>query len=1010
MENIFIPLLNTSITAGYLVIAVMLLRPLLKKAPKYIRCILWGLVGLRLILPFSFESVLSLIPSAEPIPPEIVTSPAPVIHSGITFVNSAVNPVISQSFAPAPEASVNPMQVVMAVAWNVWLLGVIAMVLYSVISFVLLKRKLREAVQDGGNVWVCDRVSSPFLLGLFRPKIYLPSALAEGDRQYVLAHENAHIRRKDHWWKPLGFLLLTVYWFNPLMWVAYIFLCRDIEFACDEKVIKELGTDCKCAYSEALINCSVPRRMISACPVAFGEDGVKGRIRSVLNYKKPAFWIILIALILCIVVAVCFLTNPPEDEQSDKIPANEYRFRATVVEIYEDSLLVEPLEKEEYFSGAKQVVIRLNGRSKDDYRLGCIVEVIYDSQIQETMPPVIPNASSIFNLDMLSSHLPDPYYSFTATVTEVLDDCIIVKYQHFPLHNFEFSYYQVNTDPTDYTVGDKVNIAYDGTVTETEPYDILGEVYSIEIAEPKAYDGRLFATVIEIREDSLIVEPDDDQEEREKYDRVMVSLPEDAPEPIRVGDSVTVVYDGIIQGSSPATIPNVSNLIVFYSLKNVSWSAAFDIDGDGVIENLQIGYGITYGVLTFAVHISQNGIVEYCEIFSWPGTGHSDFGFRQLENNRVVLVALKSGTPEEIYYDISIIDGNIVFHNENESVSGFPYLKHTQELFPQFFGLDSFKGLEVYVWKNGDWRCGVRSGTNRNATLEELQAFGEGTTLREMALILSSYGITRDDVFILYSYDPAFSGEYPNKPSEGNQAYIEDTLFAYLPQRVATEPYIAPEFQVQKQYPLIVYAYKLAENYWQFKFYKNTTIAASCPDAIMGLNGMSLEDARDMLAKYDLDQAEIPVIPVSSYISSYYYEINEQTAAEARMILGLIKLSNSDEPTPTEAGPESSENGYALENGYYSLSGSGKDSFATPYIYIDTSKKTANIGGSPLMSYSESGRYYLLFDRLIVKAQNTTYTFQIQDKNTLVLLSDRGYDKSPIPASGTYVFCGESPS
>lgn len=938
MQNIFISLLNTSITAGYLVIAVMLLRPLLKKAPKYIRCILWGLVGLRLILPFSFESVLSLIPSAQPIPPEIVTSPAPVIHSGISFVNSAVNPVISQSFAPAPEASVNPMQVVMAVAWNVWLLGVIAMVLYSVISFVLLKRKLREAVQDGGNVWVCDRVSSPFLLGLFRPRIYLPSALAEGDRQYVLAHENAHIRRKDHWWKPLGFLLLTVYWFNPLMWVAYIFLCRDVEFACDEKVIKELGTDCKCAYSEALINCSMPRRMISACPVAFGEDGVKGRIKSVLNYKKPAFWIILIALILCIVVAVCFLTNPPEDEQSGKIPANEYRFRATVVEIYEDSLLVEPLEKEEYFSGAKQVVIRLNGRSKDDYRLGCIVEVIYDSQIQETMPPVIPNASSIFNLDMLSSHLPDPHYSFTATVTEVLDDCIIVKYQHFPLHNFEFSYYQVNTDPTGYTVGDKVNISYDGTVTETEPYDILGEVYSIEITE----------------------------------------------------------YN---YGSSDTNHQDLLNAI------------SFDIDNDGIIEDCLIMPGPTYGIFSVEIVVQENGNEEYrCSLAhpSWDNCG-----FCETSDGKYVFVIADFFKNSEIAFDISIKNGQIYLSSSDGSIYNYlmtPYLSNLKNTYPQFFGLDTFKGLEVYVWKNGDWRCGVRSGTNRLATQEELWAFGGGATLDEMALILSTYGITQDDVCILYSYDPAFSGEYPNKPTAGEQAYIEKTLFSLLPQCVATEPYIAPEFQVQKQYPLIVYAYKLAENSWRFRFYENTTIFESMQDASMKLDGLTVQDACAKMEQYDYPPEEIPVIPINSHLSSYYYEINEQTAAEARMILGLIKLSNSDEPTPTEAGPESSENGYALENGYYSLSGSGKDSFATPYIYIDTAKKTANIGGSPLMSYRESGRYYLLFDRLIVKAQNTTYTFQIQDKNTLVLLSDRGYDKSPIPASGTYVFCGEYPS
>ena len=282
-----------------------------------------------------------------------------------------------------------------------------------------------------------------------------------------------------------------------------------------------------------------------------------------------------------------------------------------------------------------------------------------------------------------------------------------------------------------------------------------------------------------------------------------------------------------------------------------------------------------------------------------------------------------------------------------------------------------------------------------------------------MALILNTYGITQEEIHISYSYYPAIFEEFPPMPTiptAEEQAYIEKTLFSLLPQRVATEPYIAPEFQVQKQYPLIVYAYKLAENSWRFRFYENTTIFESMQDASMKLDGLTVQDACAKMEQYDCPPEEIPVIPINSHLSSYYYEINEQTAAEARMILGLIKLSNSDEPTPTEAGPESSGNGYALENGYYSLSGSGKDSFATPYIYIDTAKRTANIGGSPLMSYSESGRYYLLFDRLIVKAQNTTYTFQIQDKNTLVLLSDHGYEHSPIPASGTYVFCGEYPS
>jgi len=190
---------------------------------------------------------------------------------------------------------------------------IVAMVLYTVVSYFRIHRKVREAVPYQENIWLCDHIDTPFILGVVRPRIYLPSNMNEQDIEYVIAHEKAHLKRHDHWWKPLGFLLLTVYWFNPILWIAYILLCKDIELACDEKVIKDMGTEIKKPYSEALINCSVPRKMISACPLAFGEVGVKGRVKSVLNYKKPAFWIIVVAVVASIVVAVCFLTNPKQD-------------------------------------------------------------------------------------------------------------------------------------------------------------------------------------------------------------------------------------------------------------------------------------------------------------------------------------------------------------------------------------------------------------------------------------------------------------------------------------------------------------------------------------------------------------------------------------------------------------------------------------------------------------------------------------------------------------------------
>lgn len=310
MEHLFLKLFNMSITASWLVVAVIALRLLLKKAPKYIRCILWGLVGVRLICPFSFESMLSLIPSAETVPAEMLLSQAPAIHSGIDVLNQAVNPVISQSLAPTPYASVNPMQVITYIASVIWVVGVVLMVVYTIASYVRLKLRVGTAVRLYDNIWQSERVSSPFVLGMLRPRIYLPFAMPVDHMAYVLAHENAHIKRRDHWIKPIGFALLTLYWFNPLMWVAYILLCRDIELACDEKVIKQLGLADKRAYSKALLSCAVPRAMIAACPLAFGEVGVKQRIKSVLHYKKPAFWVVVVAVVACIVVSVCFLTNP----------------------------------------------------------------------------------------------------------------------------------------------------------------------------------------------------------------------------------------------------------------------------------------------------------------------------------------------------------------------------------------------------------------------------------------------------------------------------------------------------------------------------------------------------------------------------------------------------------------------------------------------------------------------------------------------------------------------------
>lgn len=336
MEELFLKLVNMSITASWLVLAVVLFRVLLKKAPKYIRVLLWGLVGLRLLCPVSIESPYSLI-----MPEKTEAAVSRIMDDYVgpssthwditseyqTAVNSGIAPIYSETggsyvvTGTTPTSEPTSLSDVLSV---VWLIGMAVMALYAVFSYLRLKKKVAPSIAVTKQIYLCDYIDSPFILGVITPRIYLPSNMDPASAAHVLAHEQAHLKRRDHWWKPLGFALLTVYWFNPVIWLAYILLCRDIEMACDEKVVKELDAEHRKAYSEALLSCSVPRRLIAACPLAFGEVGVKDRIRSVLHYKKPAFWIILVAVIASVAVAVCFMTDPASVPLSD-ITTGAYR-------------------------------------------------------------------------------------------------------------------------------------------------------------------------------------------------------------------------------------------------------------------------------------------------------------------------------------------------------------------------------------------------------------------------------------------------------------------------------------------------------------------------------------------------------------------------------------------------------------------------------------------------------------------------------------------------------------
>ena len=316
MDDVFLKLVNLSISASWLILAVLVLRVVLKKAPKWVMPLLWGVVALRLVCLFSIESALSLIPSAETIPSEIVTETRePVLYEQATL-DIVTNPTLPSAAEVHVGVSRQQAQVDFNIYSVLWLAGMAALLVHALVSAGKLKRKLATAILLRDNIYESEFVDSPFVFGVVKPNIYLPMHMDEGTAAYVIAHERAHLARRDHWWKVLGYLVLALHWFNPLVWVAYILFCRDIELACDEKVVKGLDGAARADYSQALLSCAAPKRAVAACPLAFGEGNIKTRVKSALHYKKPAFWVAAAAVLAVVIVAVCFLTNPRSERGS----------------------------------------------------------------------------------------------------------------------------------------------------------------------------------------------------------------------------------------------------------------------------------------------------------------------------------------------------------------------------------------------------------------------------------------------------------------------------------------------------------------------------------------------------------------------------------------------------------------------------------------------------------------------------------------------------------------------
>ena len=663
MEALFIKLLNMSITASYLVLAVVLLRLLLKKAPKAIFVAMWALVGLRLMVPFSLESIFSLIPSAEPVPEDIAYVPIPTVQTGVHVFNSAVNPILQHSFAPTPGASVNPMQIALRVASTLWAVGVAVMLGYCAFSYLRIHRKVREAACLNGRIWLCDSISSPFILGLFRPKIYLPSNMNQQDMEYVLAHENAHLKRRDHLWKPLGFLLLAVYWFNPLMWLAYILLCRDIELACDEKVMKQMGSEAKKPYSEALLNCSVKPRMIAACPLAFGEVGVKKRIKSILNYKKPAFWILLVTLVLCIVLAVCLLTNPKSDS---KVEPSE---PGTTTPAFQSGELGEKYPQYFGLNASGGLDVYVWQMAKGSYSFGLLP---HSEEKLDWMSPQLmnmPGATAYEMRQILSSYGLDESAVY------------IIPWQN-PLSSYIGDLWIVDGNMT----AEQRQAKYDAYIAEVKEM-LLGpmgskELYTIPIQDKIVFD--LFgggveeewsitpgldqtylpdAFVINVYQHSYLMyegvfhcNASEYGFARDENGKVFFLVKDDAKQ-------LGFRYDISIENMEIFLLgeylyPMVTKAIVtpFYTGQYAE-SVEYDIDNDGIVETCGWGYGPTSGLFTFTFSVWENQKLEYYNVFQ---SKHYSLSFKEDSDHVVYLQGTPQGDDsQKVRIDISVENGNI---------------------------------------------------------------------------------------------------------------------------------------------------------------------------------------------------------------------------------------------------------------------------------------------------------------------------------------------------------------
>lgn len=664
MSELFLKIVNMSISASWVVIAVLTLRFCLKKAPKWVNVLLWGIVAARMVFPFSIESVLSLIPSAETISPTVMMEQTPSVQTGVPALNHVINPVISGSFTPAPGASANPLQIWIPVLAGIWLFGIAALFLYSAVSYWRLRRKVCEAVILRGNIYQSEKVCSPFVLGIIRPKIYLPYHMDSREMGHVIAHEQTHIRRRDHWWKPLGFLLLTIHWFNPLMWLSYVLLCRDIELACDEKVIGEMGNEQRADYTQALVTCSVGRRVIAACPLAFGEIGVKERVKSVMNYKKPAFWIVLASVIVCAVIAVCFLTNPIgfqfDVSANTIVSANHFDMRnaddpvaiemtpAQIGELNSRLAGVKNCKRSDKYAGltpgyqiSAQMqdgsYIRISGYSLSDNTMVDIEQsgkryAVSDREFQEYLSRICAggDVSAAFDLQPLRVQYPE-YFDLDASAG--LD---VYVWQMAP-DSYYFGLLPHTASPRDSTAQEL--LALRGASSEQMRYILAAYALDPDDIHVIPWQNPISSYIPECW---IVTENGESLEEKQAQYIETVSA-------MLFGEGDTLLHND-------------------YPIYD---SIVFDVDGDGIDEVCVLGFGRTSGLFTFTFRATEIGAdtLKYDTLFC---TEWYDLSFIRGDDGVVRVQGIDQKEPPQTHlFDIAVVDGSIQLTEDGQSISRY---------------------------------------------------------------------------------------------------------------------------------------------------------------------------------------------------------------------------------------------------------------------------------------------------------------------------------------------------